>query len=287
MGAAFVALAQAAPPAAEPASAPPLEEIKGELKVLKGGSNPDLAGLSSGPKLFVPGFTAPKDDSGPPAAPRGTPDSREKKKSTNANWLLDAMALQTKTGSGKHPDTDGRGQDALPVVDLADPAYLLKLYLAQRPEDQTAAPATARLEDPGDIGQTEIGILDEFLKAWISPRDQALLRPGGASSTGFSDTWPAPTTVPEVASMTTFPRADAPNPFIEALQSDLPPPDPTGAAPPVHQPFMLPPAAPPSENPTPAAIPSPVPSDAPVPVTRKPPPNPTDDKKYFPQLDRF
>ncbi|MFA5057881.1 MAG: hypothetical protein WC485_07185 [Opitutaceae bacterium] len=288
VGAAALALAQAAPPAAEPAAAPPLEEIKGELKALKGGNNPDLSGLSSGPKLSVPGFTAPKDDSGPPAAPLERPETRENKKPTNANWLLDAMALQTKAGSDKDPKAMGQGEkNRLSVVDPSDPAYLLKFYLAQKPENQTAEPAAARLKEPTDFGQTETGTLDGFLRTWISPGDQAPLRPGDASSTGYPGAWSAPATGPATVPKMPARRVDAPNPFLEALRSDLPASDQTGPVPSDRRPFALPAANPPSRSPSPAAIPPPAPGDAPTSATRKPPPNPTDEKKYFPQLDRF
>jgi len=150
----------------EPPSPPPLEEIKGDLKALKHGGSPELDGTAAGPKITLPGFLPTAGDSPAPAAPStaGAPGATTARKPAGANWLLDAMELQTQARQKKRPGAAERGKDETPVADTADPAYLLKLYIAQKPAGGEPPEELLRAGNARPAGRLEAGVLEVFLK---------------------------------------------------------------------------------------------------------------------------
>jgi hypothetical protein len=117
----------------------------------------------------------------------------------------------------------------------------------------------------------------------MAPQDATMFRlqPGSLDATGDGLAPPAvPQGSPQADGM---PAPRGPNPFLEAGQPDLRIPDlgAPGAAPSLGPAGIPPPADPPVPPPvvTPAA---PGKDAAPSPLA-----HPSDDKKYFPQLDRF
>jgi len=251
-----------------------LDEVKGDLRNIKRGDSPELNALGASAREALPKFTPAPDASAPP--PAATRDSAAKKR-PSSNWLLDAMAATAAPKAGQRPKeaTTPAGEEERPLLDASDPAYLLKLYLAQEPERSASA------EDPRKTearrGRLEdVGSFESFLSRWMSPRDVDLLGFGKAGMPGTDGAGsPAslglfgPTAKPA-------PPELRPNPYLEALKA--------GVSPPPAVVLDLPPPAYPA--PPPGAVPPPtVPSVNPPPAIAPPPS--ADDQKYFPQLKRF
>lgn len=262
--------------AEEPAPSP-LEDVKVDLKAIKRGNNSELPAAPAGPKVSVPGFSPAQGEAVPPVSPPATElNPQAGRKPANANWLLEAMELQARTRPSQGPGAKALGKNDAIAADSCDPTYLLKLYLAQ----ETPGEEQARTSSPGKesraVKEMDVGTLDGFLKQWIAPRDLALLGLVAAAQGATTDLLPPGTPAPAVAPGQTSTPPVPPNPFLEALKLDPLPPDLTPAA---LRPANLPPPA--------AAVSSAPPKDSNQPAERNPPPNPAEDKKYFPQLKRF
>ena len=276
----LVGSAEPVRPGEEP---PPLEQIKGDLKAVKPGAASELAAPKAGSVLLVPGFAAPTGDS--PPVPPPPSDSAEKKRLADPNWLLHAMeappkakTIQQRGGSG----AEARQSDTDPL-DPRRQDFMLKIYREQEIRDQEhrdnpTDKTDARLPKPGDVGP-----FGDLLKHWISPRDLTLLGlDSNSPSADSSDIAPpAPSTTPPPAQPVATPRG--PNPFLDAMQLDLPAPTvgPTAPLPSVG-PALAPPAM---------VVPGPPPLVTPPAPgndrARLPPGRQAEDKKYFPQLNRF
>jgi hypothetical protein len=274
--------------AAEP-SAAPLDEIKDDLKEIKRGESPGLAGQSAGPKIAVPEFIPTEPDSTLKARLSTPPtDSTKGKKRRGADWLLDAMELQAKAQQGKRSEKNEPGDLEKPLPDASDPEYLLKLYLAQEPPKADRAGATVREKDRGIEKLPLPGLFDDFLQRWISPRDRSLLGIRPLPQTDGTDSVPSFMPAPASLPPETAPAASSLNPFLSSLNLSAAPAEPPGGM----APLMNPPAVPPGGNFNTGApfqvAPPPLPSnEAEKRPELNPPPNPADEKKYFPQLERF
>jgi hypothetical protein len=262
------------------APAPPtFEEIKGDLKAIKQDGN-DAAGQGTSlSKVALPGLRAAPDSSAaaparPPTAADLTPDGR---RPADTNWLLEGVELQTRARTAARPRAGAGTRGETPLIDVSDPAFMLRLYLAQ-PAARSVPEETRSHDGASDrSAQSGVGSFDTFLSQWVSKRDPALrglidaAAPTPASAVFAGPGAGRPSAEPEPASVT------APNPFLAAFELDRPGPafgDIFSAAPgaPAPPPAFAPPLpAPEASAPAPAA----------------PPPNPANDKKYFPQLNRF
>ena len=262
-------------PAADAPSPSALEEVKIDLKALQRGENPQLSGTPAGPSVSVPGFQPAPETATPPLPPAlAGSNRRNDRPPASANWLLEAMELQgSRRASARQRENPWQKNEAI-LVDASDPAYLLKLYLAQ----EAPRPAPAGAPEPGGDarlgGEIEAGNIDGFLKEWIAPRDLALFGLGEGGRAAFADLLPPADRFPAgaPAPMPTAPAA--PNPFLEDLKLEPLAPD-------------LAPAAMPSLSPPPAAVAPAPPKGADTPAARNPPPESAEDRKYFPQLKRF
>jgi hypothetical protein len=266
---------------------PPIEQIKGELKAAKTGPASELsAPLVAPTSLPVIEIVPPAGSPSSPAA-RLSSDSIEKKRLADPDWLLHAMEAQAKAKSGQQHRT-GTPEVNLPDAQQAEtdqhdsknPDSMLKIYREQELKDreQRDGPAAATdvpVSKPGDVGP-----FSDLLKQWISPRDSVLLglEPGSASADPGAEMQAAVPMPRTPAGMPASPQG--PNPFLESIQLESRVPDmpavaslPPGGlldaprdvtAPPVFSPPAL-------GNETPSA-----------PASRQ-----ADEKKYFPQLDRF
>jgi hypothetical protein len=262
--------------AEEPASSP-LEDVKVDLKAIKRGNNSALPAAPVGPRISVPGFLPPPGETASPALPPAAgPNSPTGRKPANANWLLEAMELHARTQPAQGSGAKAPAKNEMIAADASDPAYLLKLYLAQDSPTEQQSDASSRRKEMPALKDLDAGILDGYLKQWIAPRDLALFGLDASAQAGAADLLP-----PSNAGFAVVPRQTplspaAPNPFLEDLKIDLNPTDlaPAASAPPIPAP--------------PAAAVSPVPKDdSNSPAEHNPPPNSADDKKYFPQLKRF
>ena len=279
MGAAWAGAVFAAAvllPAAEEPPASPLEEVKVDLKELKRGDNPRLSEKPAGPTVSVPGFRPAPEIAAPPVAPPATePASRAGRWPTNANWLLEAMELQRHARPAQHPGANTTRDIGEAAVDSSDPAYLLKMYLAQESPDDVPAAGTPPGDNSKSFRARDAGTIDRFLRQWIAPRDLALFGLEDGPPKAYADLLPPADRTPATAPGRDAAPPGAPNPFLEALKLDPPFAGVTGAA------------APPVNSPPVAVTAPPAPPDAGVPAGRNAPPDTIDDKKHFPQLKRF
>lgn len=262
---------------------PPLDQIKGDLKAVKPGAASELTTPAAAPTLPITELVAPGGEP-PPALPPSA-DSAQKKREADPDWLVHAMDAKPKAREGQQrhgkPTEAQSGKTDRPGA--ADPDLMLKIYQEQeakereqqkRPEAELDSP----LSKPGDVG-----LLSDLMKSWMSPQDATLfgVQPGSPAATGDG---PVPPTVPPVSPQTDIMVAPrGPNPFLEAVQPDLRIPD-LGApgAPPSLDPAGVPPQAGPPVPPPTATPAAPGKDASPSPLA-----HPSDDKKYFPQLDRF
>jgi hypothetical protein len=260
-------------------AAPTLEEIKGDLKTIKRDNTTAAGQGTSLSKVSLPGLRAEPDSSAttparPPSAADAAPDGRG---TANANWLLKGVELQTKSRPAAQPKEARTRRDEVPLLDASDPAFMLRLYLAQPSERSAEEEAHSRdgVQDPS--APPGVGSFDKFLSQWVSKRDPALrglIEAASPTPAGLNPSGPPtvpPLTLPEPPSTATA------NPFLAAF--DLNPPVSAAVAAALAAPS--PSAVPPASASTPA------PADSPARPPAAPPPNPADDKKYFPQLNRF
>lgn len=256
--------------AADPPAPPTLEEIKGDLTAIKRSENDALNGSSSLPKVALPGLKPASDSAPPSPSPAAPAPSVRLKKPDNSNWLLDAMQPRTPDGTGGRRNAGDAGTGPARTKSTSDPDFMLQLYLAQDP-----APESSRRAPGFDPTlRPDVGSFGAFLGQWVSPRDPALRALIAAASPDSAGPLPGPEREVLPPAAPGAPAAGAANPFLEVLQLDLAPPAPAGGG-----------AMPSSPSPPPALASAPAPDGGTPAPTR--PPNPADDKKYFPQLDRF
>jgi hypothetical protein len=264
---------------------PSLDQIKGDLKTVKPGAAPELTVPATGPILAAPLLLLPAEEPAPPLRAPSTFDAAGKKRAADPDWLVHAMTeSRTEAGSQRRSrQIDGQPSDLMPR-DSADPNFLLKVYRAQEimereKRDASAQETLSSLAKPGDVGS-----FSDLLQRWISPGGLSLFglesgAPAGADG-GFSTPAPPPAAAPAEAPA----EPPRPNPFLDAAQPDTLPPGLTaGAAPP---PDVGPSAAPPALI-LPDTSPATTQPDLRPDTAASPPARPADEKKYFPQLDRF
>jgi hypothetical protein len=177
---------------------------------------------------------------------------------------------------------DPHPSDVTPQEPTA-PDSLLKVYQEQELKDRELRDNAPSQTDLALSKPDDAGLFSGLLQHWISPQDHALL--GMDSESPLTDASglapPAALSITPPPEGTLSPRS--PNPFLDASRLDLRAPD-------VGTVVALPsegPAPGPQEwtAPAPPAVQTP-----PVPArdaTPTPQAHPADDKKYFPQLDRF
>jgi hypothetical protein len=254
---------------------PPIEQIKGDLKAVKPGAMAELPAPPAGPALSVPGFVPPAGDSPPPPPS----DSTEKKRPADPDWLLHAMEAQPKGRTGqprRANQADAHPADPDPH-DQGSPDFMLKVYREQELRDRERRDDSASRTDLSLSSRGDVGPFSDLLKHWISPRDLTLfgLEPGPPSADAGALALPAALSVPAQAEVTVTPRG--PNPFLDAIQPEVN----TVVPPPSGGPAVAPPEAG-APGPLPAVAPP-----APQMNAAPPPAHSADDKKYFPQLNRF
>lgn len=300
---AFVALAGlAAAVAAGAAGDAPLADSKQELKELqanrKGQGAPTAKdGLKAGtPSLQVPGQGVPAYTR--PDAEQQARESRQQN-AARKNWLIDGMArLEKEAGPKKRTRLPGdaddeRGGNDSARLNPSDPAFLLKLYERQKREQdlKAAGQKTPRSSQPDAFAP--------FLQDWMaaSPvKDQLLgdmnrrftgggVQPGATESrqkpNKFGQGAAAPADLGRDSS-----AATQSNPYL-AETGVVVLPQLGGSAPQLTSSGNLPAPLPPSSATQPTA-PMAQPGPVPAATDRKAPPPPlADDKKYFPQLNKF
>jgi len=263
-----------------PPAPPSLEELKKDLQAVKRAATTPGDGSSS-LKVALPSFQAAPEAA--PAAPT-RPAVDAGRETPDTNWLVNAMAPRDAAArdrfaaDARAPLSDSRG--ALAAADGAqppkpsDPNYLLKLYLSQAP----AANGTEASRDPWELDQAsrnDLGSFSRFLGDWVSPHDPALRGLIDAASPVQPGTTSAASPLAAGREKPLAAAEEPANPFLDALNSDLKPGEP------------LPDLAAPPAPPPPSLVTAPPPADAGPAPSNRPPPNPADDKKYFPQLHRF
>jgi len=261
---------------------PPLEQIKGDLKAVKPGAMSELPTPAPGPALPIPGFVPPAGD--PPSAQPPQSDSTGKKRLADPDWLLHAMHVQPKGRAGQ-PHRANQADSRASGPDSRDPGssdFMLKIYREQELKDREQRDDSGSRTDMPLPRRGDLGPFSDLLKQWISPRDLTLfgLEHGSPSEDAGGFAVSATLPVPQAAEVPVAPRG--PNPFLDAIQPDWRPPD-GGAVLPFQS---TSPVVPPPESGAPGSLPAVAP---PVPQKDPPPPpaHPEDEKKYFPQLNRF
>jgi len=273
--AALILWLSAPSPRAEDAPAP--EELKNELKAIKRGDSAAAPNAANDVKI-PPSAAAPPvfDAEAPPGQKRTEKSPKDDKQE---GWLLQAM----KGASGLRTEARPRGKSAGTKDESvfgsgsAGEPDLLRAY---REEEIRAR--EARELASGDPSAKSALSLDaatdpfaSFLARWITPRDLALFSPSSPSSGASAGAEPLQLG-PSAGDRDTKPLAPAaPNPFLAGLEL-------TATAPDLH-PQPAPPVSPPvvaQAPPPPEAAPKQKPATA-------PPAPSAEDKKYFPQLNRF
>jgi hypothetical protein len=263
---------------------PSLDQIKGDLKTVKSGTAPELTAPAAAPELAVPLLLAPAQEPAPPAP--ALSDPVEKKRLADPNWLVHAMTdSRNETGQQRHPrQSDGQPANLMPR-DSADPNYLLKVYQAQESmerekRESAAADALSPSAKPGDVGS-----FSDLLQRCLSPGDASLFRPEFAMPADADGGIAIPASLPATTPAAVPVEAPKPNPFLDATQQGLLLPGlETEAVPPSDVDRD---AAPPPPPNVPEMSPAAPPPDSHRDVEPSRPARPADEKKYFPQLDRF
>ncbi len=262
---------------------PPLDQIKGDLKTVKTDNTLESNASSAGPKLAMPVFIpTPEERTTPPPA-IALPGAAENKRTTDSNWLLHAMEPLSGSQQTRRARQAGAQQGELKTPDPSDPNYMLSVYRAQETKDRKDREAQGREtrsldEKPGDFGS-----FSDLFQHWIAPQDLKLFGAKPDVPTVLNDGFTLPEDLPPVAppeppAAATPPK---PNPFLDSTQPLFLQPDVPEAAPAPHADSNLPP---PPHNP-PETPPATLPPDSRRDTA--PPARSTEDKKYFPQLDRF
>jgi hypothetical protein len=246
---------------------PSLDQIKGDLKTVKAGAAPELAVPATGPTLAVPLLLAPAEEPAPSPLAHSISDAAEKKRAADSDWLVHAMTESRTEAGSKHTSgqIDGRPSDIMPS-DSADPNFLLKVYRAQEIMDrekreESAHETLSPLVKPGDVGS-----FSELLHRCISPGERPLFGPEPGAPADADGGFATPALFPTAA------------------------PAEANAAPPKPNPGPLPDVRP-DAAPLPPYLSDPSPAVTPPDSRRDTAPSlparPADEKKYFPQLDRF
>ncbi|AOS45842.1 hypothetical protein Verru16b_02932 [Lacunisphaera limnophila] len=296
--AALLALLTAAHAVAAEADAP-LSGAKKELRDLQPGrGTTGTPSVKDGLKSGVPTMEAPPSTT-VPTYTRPTPQKlereKEQRKNAQKNWLVDGVQ-KLEADQGKKPLLPGEEiketepGDGEEKIDPADPAYLLKLYDKQKKTDDAKSAETKAQRAPRPDA------FAPFLQDWMaaSPVKDQLLGEMSRKATGTNLPAPsavagAPIGVRGAVMMPDLGRANgpaaAPNPYLADSASPV---GPTAGS----LPLLTAPVGPAVglqdlvTNPAPAPLLQPVPTAAPA--DRKAPPPPlADDKKYFPQLNKF
>lgn len=264
-----------------------------EFDSLKATARPEAAGKGRAgmPGLIV--IAAPEATVAKPPPVRMQSADERKKAKRSQNWLVDAMMKPERDGSERgtaadddEATTDDEGLDPLEKL-------IVEQLRAEDPDDKAHAKAKEFEADDATRLEHAFNPLDNFMAAWISPRDHELLL---KAKTGNSD--PVVTVLPgrdlPVAALggSTFaspnersaPGLTQPieNPYLQLGTPVLPTPP---AAPMPEAQFR-----PESSTPAPTLNPAPVdsrrPADlkAPLPGSLK---KAEVDARYFPQLKRF
>lgn len=278
----------------------PLSGTKKELQQLQ--SDRGIQGAPSakdGLKSDVPSLQVPVTSG--PVYQRPTPEQQERetrqRKNAQKNWLIDGMAnlesdAATKALLPGEDSIDGDREDDN-RIDTSDPAYLLKLYDKQKKADDAKAAESKAQRMPLN------NAFAPFLQDWMaaSPVKDRLLsdmgRPtGGGTTSVFSPAAGAPSGVRGAVVLPDFNRdttgpADKPNPYLSDSAT-------SGAGPADGASLLLNSlGGAPASTPVAASSPAPEPLLPPVPppVTsernKAPPPPLADDRKHFPQLNKF
>jgi hypothetical protein len=282
------ALWAADPPPAEKSSPPPedaLAAAKRKFAAVKAAREPgaklDLPAASSLPELHV-------SDSGPPASmPAVKPASPNGKKA--GNWLVDAMADQTKPAADAEPTAD-KGT----LVSSSGPRPASPASDSRKLGGETAA--AKKPIDP------TLNPLNRYMAGWMMPGDFELLRAGvgagaagsyldsggglslaGLAGTAGGDGAADPAFGPvDGARLPAMDRSATPreNPYLQNLTAPAPPPggalalsSPSSPSVPAASSFNAPLVPPPAPEPPKPVIPDFV--------------KPRDDDKYFKPLKRF
>ena len=264
---------------------PSLDQIKGDLKTVKAGAAPELAVPATGPTLAVPLLLAPAEEPAPSPLAHSISDAAEKKRAADSDWLVHAMTESRTEAGSKHTSgqIDGRPSDIMPS-DSADPNFLLKVYRAQEIMDrekreESAHETLSPLVKPGDVGS-----FSELLHRCISPGERPLFGPEPGAPADADGGFATPALFPTAAPAEANAAPPKPNPFLDTTQPDpLLPWLTTDAGPlPDVRPDAVP-LPPYLSDPSPAVTPP----DSRRDTAPSLPARPADEKKYFPQLDRF
>ena len=282
-------------------STAPLESSRQELRKLQGGQKAGEApSAKDGLRPSLPTLVTPGQESLPSPellSPEKLEKERklQKEREARKNWLVNGVQQLEKTDKAR----EGPGQPAtekLPAAETTkagegqDPQYLLKLY------DEQKKIETERQTDSRPQRATSADPLAPFLQGWLgnSPaRGQFFDEFSRKNEAGPVDSAPVvgPTTpsgthaaTPTLGLGGPDKAPAAPNPYLTELapiRNSQPAPSAltsTGA--------FNPAAANPVFTP-PVVVAPPPPAEVRQPEKKAPPPPQADDKKYFPQLNRF
>ncbi len=280
----------------------PLEGSRQELRKLQGGQKTNEApSAKEGLRPNLPSLVTPGQESLPSPellSPEKLEKERKllKEREARKNWLVDGVQQLEKTDKTKEGASQPEAQP-LPSAGAAnteegrDPQYLLKLYNEQK-KIETERQADTKVErapaaDP----------LAPFLQGWLgnSPArgqffDEFARKPDAAPGNAVPIVGPAgapresaAAPVSVLAGTEKRPLASAPNPYLADLNPVRSPQpaaslgspgafNPAAANPVLSPPVMIAPAPP---------------AEVRQPERKAPTPPSADDKKYFPQLNRF
>lgn len=266
----------------------PLAGTKKELQQLqtdrKGTGAPEVKdGLkASAPALHLPAQSAPRP------SPEQLQRLDQQRSEARNNWLIDGMTKPARRAGTKAllpGETDRENSDQeYARIDTSDPAYLLKLYDKQK---KTADPKSARNKDQRTSRPDAFAA---FLKDWMadSPvKDQLLgdlARQNGAATALGETLTDAPVGDRGSAALPDFSL----DPVVTAANAN---PYLTNTAPAVldqpggSSPLLATPGGTRAGPPVPPSLPSA--TESAVADRKAPPPPLADEKKYFPQLNKF
>lgn len=280
-----------------------LQSLSKDQSTQKSGENSDLGLRNALPGITTPTppmeFALPK----PPGEERDAKDGRKRK--DQKNWLLDGYDKLDRKRTGAQGGARGRDEkleelDEEPL-DPKDPNYFLRVYEKQREEtlakqEEQKMRAEAASSATGNAGNDAFA---PFMKEWLagSPLSDALrdsLSGSRAAPSSIAiDTRPVPDGIRPAPRETTLNATGllgggeakggggpTSNPFIHALGlSAMAETKALEVQSPVAEPVVLPPR--------PATPELTLPERAKTEPNFRPPPSPTDDRKYFPQLKKF
>lgn len=282
--------------------AAPLETSRQELRKLQGGQKAGEApSAKEGLRPSLPTLVTPGQESLPPPellSPEKLEKERklQKEREARKNWLVNGVQQLEKTDKAKE-GLDQPATEKIPAAETTksnegqDPQYLLKLYDEQKKiETERQGDAKAQRAAPADplapflqgwLGNSPARgqFFDEFArKPDAGPTGTAPVVGSAASSGGFNTASAHSLNEPHRT-----PAMAAPNPYLvdtAPIRNSQP------AGSPLTSGAFTPLAANPVFNQPIVAAPPP-PAEVRQPEKKAPPPPQADDKKYFPQLNRF